>query len=117
MAGDPTLLLTHENRISNLEASQSEAKSDIAVLVERVDAGFELLVVKVDEFKSELIKHASEDKITAAKVDRISEQLAAIEGKKKLRHDRWSNFGKYVWMIVMAVIGAAFKFFFDRLKH
>jgi hypothetical protein len=116
MPADP-LLITHEDRITKLEDHQSEVKSDIAVLTQRVEDGFKLLVEKVDDFRTELRNHAAEDKVTATKVDKIASQVDAIESKSRKRKERWSSLGKYAWALILVVLGAAAKFGFDMLKH
>lgn len=111
MPSDPSLLFAHEERISDLEEKQSDLKSDINVLKQKVDDGFASVVDEIRGFKEALSQHALEDRVVASKVSEISLQMSLHDARRA----RWASFGKYAWALFLVIVGAAAKLIFDRL--
>lgn len=117
MPQHPNILLeAHEDRIQKLEEEQSDVKSTIAVLTQRVDAGFKDIGSILEGFRFDFRNHAVEDKATAVKVSEVAERLDSIDLKSKSKADFRASVWKYVWAVILIVLGAAAKFAFDALK-
>jgi len=117
MPANPNLLLeAHEDRIQKLEDAEATVKSNIAVLTERIDTGFNLLAEKLDGFKDDLRNHATEDKETALRVVEVSNKVDNLERKQKAKAELKASVWKYAWAVILLILGAAVKFAFDALK-
>jgi chromosome segregation ATPase len=114
------ILDAHEERIQRLEQGHAEVASQVAVLTQRVDAGFDRMSEKIDNALEPVAKkmswHMEEDAKLTEKVisviDQVKdndERIAKIEEKAAKRKASLESFKKNFWVIIVAGAGVLAK--------